>query len=303
MGKIAVIGSTNIDLITYGTRLPLQGETFEAEHFKITNGGKGANQAIAARKLGSDVLMVSKVGNDIFADNCLRNYKKYGVDTSYVNQVTDVPTGVAPIFVNTQTSQNSILIIKGANNYLLPEDIIDAQDALKTVDIIVLQLEIPLETVYYAIDFAQQNNIKIILNPAPALESLSLDYICKVDYLIPNETELSILTGMPVDSTDDINFAANKLFDKGLNNLIVTLGSKGNLWLSKNNNIFTQANKVNAIDTSGAGDAFIGSFAHYLSETNDTLLSITKASLYASISVTKEGTQSSYPHKYEFEII
>ena len=155
MKKIAVIGSTNVDLITYGDRVAKSGETLEAAAFAIGNGGKGANQAVAAAKLGSHVLMVSKVGDDQFAEMSLANYRSQHIDTKFVTKVSGVSTGVAPIFVNTTTSQNSILIVKGANNYLTPADIDGAEMELKTVDMIVLQLEVPLETVYHAIDLVK----------------------------------------------------------------------------------------------------------------------------------------------------
>ncbi|ANS87216.1 ribokinase [Vibrio scophthalmi] len=295
MKKIAVIGSTNVDLITYGNRLAKGGETLEAESFCIGNGGKGANQAVAAARLGSHVLMLSKVGDDQFGEMSLSNYQAQGVNTQFVGKVAGVSTGVAPIFVNTETSQNSILIVKGANNSLLPADIDNAQETLKTVDLIVLQLEVPLETVYHAIDFGQKHGIKVLLNPAPAVAELSLEYACKCDFFVPNETELEILTGKPVSTIAEIKQAASVLFDHGLKNLIVTMGSQGSLWISKQCELLTEPVKVNAIDTSGAGDAFIGCFSHFFTETGDVQLAIEKASAFAALSVTGKGTQSSYP--------
>ncbi|EFM95598.1 Deoxyribokinase [Actinobacillus pleuropneumoniae serovar 10 str. D13039] len=276
------------------------GETLEAPDFKIGCGGKGANQAIAAAKLGASVMMMTKVGDDIFADNTIRNFKKYGVDTQFVEKVEGVSSGVAPIFVD-QSSQNRILIIKGANAYLKPADIDRAEDNLKQCKLVILQLEIPLETVYYAIDFANKHNIPVILNPAPASKALDINYACKCDFFMPNETELEILTGMPVDTMEQIQAAANSLFAKGLKNLIVTLGEKGSVWFHDKQVTHIAPHKVNAIDTSGAGDSFIGCFAHYYIETGNIEEAMYMASAYSAYSVTGQGTQSSYPDKEQFE--
>ncbi|CEO41456.1 ribokinase [Photobacterium kishitanii] len=300
MKKIAVIGSTNVDLITYGDRVAKSGETLEAEAFAIGNGGKGANQAVAAAKLGAQVLMVSKVGDDQFAEMSLANYRSQHINTCFVTKVNGVSTGVAPIFVNTTTSQNSILIVKGANNYLKPADIDCAEAELKNVDMIVLQLEVPLETVYHAIDFGNKHNITVLLNPAPAVPELSLEYVCKCDFFVPNETELEILTGKPVATIAEINQAANVLFEHGLKNLIVTMGSRGSLWISKAGEYLANPIKVNAVDTSGAGDAFIGCFSHFFTQTGDVALALEKATIFAGLSVTEKGTQLSYPSLEKF---
>ncbi|MCK3654629.1 ribokinase [Pasteurellaceae bacterium Macca] len=297
---IAVIGSNMVDLIAYINDMPKMGETLEAPDFKMGCGGKGANQAIAAAKLGSSVMMVSKVGEDIFAENTVKNFQHYGVDTQFVEQVAGVSSGVAPIFVDS-SSQNRILIIKGANQYLKPADIDRASEALKTCKLIILQLEIPLESVYYAIDFANQHHIPVILNPAPASTELDISYACRCDFFMPNETELEILTGQPVQTMEQIQVAAKMLLDKGLKNLIVTLGEKGAVWLREDKVTHIEPYKVNAIDTSGAGDAFIGCFSHYYLATANIEQSLKMASLFAACSVTGQGTQSSYPDKATFE--
>lgn len=298
--SIAVIGSNMVDLIAYINDMPKMGETLEAPDFKMGCGGKGANQAVAAAKLGAPVMMITKVGDDVFADNTICNFQQYGIDTEYVEKVTGVSSGVAPIFVD-KSSQNRILIIKGANSYLKPADIDRAADKLKKCKLIVLQLEIPLETVYYAIDFANKHNIPVILNPAPASKELDINYACKCDFFMPNETELEILTGLPVQTMDQIKTAANTLLEKGLKNLIVTLGEKGSLWLRGSEATLIEPHKVNAIDTSGAGDAFIGCFSHYYIQTQNVIESMKMASLFAAYSVTGQGTQSSYPNKEDFE--
>lgn len=297
---IAVIGSNMVDLITYINDMPKMGETLEAPDFKMGCGGKGANQAIAAAKLGASVMMLSKVGDDVFADNTIKNFQKFGIDTEFVEKVVGVSSGVAPIFVD-KSSQNRILIIKGANNYLQPVDIDRAEVRLKNCKLFILQLEIPLETVYYAIDFANKHNIPVLLNPAPASRELDINYACKCDFFMPNETELEILTGMPVETMEQIQVAANSLFAKGLKNLVVTLGEKGSVWFHEQHITHIAPYKVNAIDTSGAGDAFIGCFARYYSLTGDVEESMKMASAYSAYSVTGQGTQSSYPSKEEFE--
>lgn len=297
---IAVIGSNMVDLISYIEDMPKMGETLEAPDFKIGCGGKGANQAIAAAKLGASVMMITKVGDDMFAENTIKNFQQYGVNTDFVEKVEGVSSGVAPIFVD-QSSQNRILIIKGANACLKPEDIDRAEKQLKVCKLIILQLEIPLETVYYAIDFANKYNIPVILNPAPASKSLDIHYACKCDFFMPNETELEILTGMAVKTMEQIQEAANCLFAKSLKNLIVTLGEKGSVWYHQDKVTHIPPHKVNAIDTSGAGDAFIGCFAHFYIQTQNVQQAMQMASAYSAYSVTGQGTQTSYPDKVQFE--
>ncbi|TCP96508.1 ribokinase [Cricetibacter osteomyelitidis] len=298
--EIAVIGSNMVDLITYIDDMPKMGETLEAPNFQMGCGGKGANQAIAAAKLGANVMMMTKVGDDAFADNTIRNFQQYGVNTEYVEKVPGVSSGVAPIFVD-KSSQNRILIIKGANSHLKPNDIDNAKERLKNCKLFILQLEIPLETVYYAIDFANKNNIPVILNPAPASKDLDINYACKCDFFMPNETELEILTGLPVENMEQIRTAANTLLSKGLKNLIVTLGEKGSVWLHGSEVTYVDPYKVNAVDTSGAGDAFIGCFAYYYVKSQDIVESMKMASLFSAYSVTGQGTQSSYPTKAQFD--
>ncbi|HHZ4847513.1 TPA: ribokinase [Yersinia enterocolitica] len=296
---IAVIGSNMVDLITYIDDMPQVGETLEAPDFEIGCGGKGANQAVAAARLGANVMMVTRVGDDLFAENTIRNLQQAGVNTQHVKAVAGTSSGVAPIFVD-KSSQNRILIIKGANNHLLPADVDAAADVLKTCQLIILQLEIPLETVYAAIDFARQNNIKVILNPAPASKALDIGYACQCEFFMPNETELAILTGMPVDSLDNIYRAGRSLLDKGLHNLIITLGHRGSLWMHGEEIHHVPPVSVHAIDISGAGDAFIGCFAHEYVLHGDILKAMEMASAFAAYSVTGKGTQRSYPDASQF---
>jgi ribokinase len=291
--EIAVIGSSMVDLIAYTDQVPKAGETLEAKEFQMGCGGKGANQAVAASKLGSAVMMMARVGDDAFADNTIANFQSYGVNTDHVEKVAGVSSGVAPIWVD-KDSQNRILIIPGANKHLLPVDIDNAAERLKACSMIILQLEIPLETVYHAIEFGNANGIPVILNPAPATTDLDLDFACRCDFFVPNETELEILTGMPVDSLEQIKAAADTLLAKGLKNLIVTLGEKGALWLRGDEETRVAAPTVKPVDTTGAGDAFIGCFAHSYSQHRDVEKAMELAVRYASHSVTGKGTQTSY---------
>lgn len=291
--EIAVIGSSMVDLIAYTHEVPKAGETLEAREFKMGCGGKGANQAVAAALLGADVMMMARVGDDAFADNTIANFQSFGVNTDHVEKVTGVSSGVAPIWVD-RDSQNRILIIPGANKHLLPEAIDAAADRLRNCAMLILQLEIPLETVYRAIDFGNQHGIPVILNPAPATTELDLDYACRCDFFVPNETELEILTGMPVETEAQIHAAADTLLDKGLKNLIVTLGEKGALWRCGDQSCHIPAPQVEAVDTTGAGDAFIGCFAHSFSRDGEVETALAAAVKYASHSVTGKGTQTSY---------
>ena len=208
--RIAVVGSANIDLITFGDRFPSPGQTIFGQDFDLGFGGKGANQAVAARRCGADVTMVARVGSDLFGPATIANFASLGIDTAHVRTV-DGPSGVAPIFVE-PNGQNRIIVVKGANDQLRPADVDEAADALKQAACIILQFEIPLETVYYTIRFAHANGIRCILNPAPA-QPVDLAELRHLDYLIPNETEAEAITGRPVQSVEDakacIDFVRN----------------------------------------------------------------------------------------------
>lgn len=295
---IAVIGSNMVDLISYVERMPVQGETLAAPDFQMGCGGKGANQAVAASRLGSDVFMLTRVGNDIFARNTIDNFAKNGIDTSYVLE-TDSTSGVAPIFVDKDGS-NSIIIVLGANEKLSPADIDAAAEEIATCKLIVLQLEVPLETVYAAIEFGNAHNIPVLLNPAPAHPDLDIERVKGATYFMPNETELALLTGKPVESLSQIKDAAQMLVDEGVRDVIVTVGSRGALWVNSRFVREIPAVRVDAKDTTGAGDAFIGCFSHYLVATGDVEQALAMASKYAADSVTKLGTQSSYATAAEF---
>ena len=298
-GRIAVIGSNMVDLVTYVLRVPEKGETLEAPSFEMGHGGKGANQAVAAARLGADVMMVTKVGDDMFADNTIRNLASFGIDTTHVAKVPGRSSGVAPIMVDPQ-GENSILIVKGANDALLPEDIEHAAADLKTCDLILLQLEIPVETVYAAIEFGRRHGIKTLLNPAPAVSTLDLERIRDATFLVPNETELAILSGRRVDSLETIKAAARTLIAKGIETVIVTMGARGALLVTATEDTPIAPISVVPVDTTGAGDAFIGCFARYFVETGELKASLDKAVRYAADSITRRGTQKAYASEATF---
>ena len=197
--RIGVIGSTNMDLTTTVERMPVWGETVLAKHFETSFGGKGANQAVAAAKLGAEVVMVSNLGDDTLGDSALKNFESYGIDTQHVRRIPNQSTGTATILVDQGSGDNAILIVAGANGDLSSADVEAAAEGLKSCDLILLQLEIQLETAYAAIRFARKNGVRTVLNPAPARRNLDMGVVTQASFLIPNETELAILTDMPVE--------------------------------------------------------------------------------------------------------
>ena len=297
--RIAVVGSANTDLITFADVFPRPGETLFGNNFDLGFGGKGANQAIAARLCGAEVLMVAKVGQDVFGEATVKNFKSFGVDTSHVKIVADAPTGVAPIFVE-PNGQNRIIVVKGANDKLTPADVDAAAADLSRVDTIILQYEIPLATIYHTVRFARAHNIRCIVNPAPAVPS-SLADLTGADYFIPNETEAELITGLPVQTLEEAATCAAALVKKGFSRVVLTLGARGALLADSTGHVHVPPFPVNAVDTTGAGDAFIGSLAVFLAEGVVEQDAIARASLYAALSTTRVGTQKSFARRAEFE--
>jgi ribokinase len=297
--KIAVIGSANTDLITFADALPRAGETIFGTHFDLGFGGKGANQAVAARLCGGEVLMLAKVGRDLFGEATVKNFASLGIDTTHVKIVEDAPTGVAPIFVE-PSGQNRIIVVKGANDRLTPADIDAAASQLRAVDIIILQFEIPLDTVYHAVRFARDNQIRCIVNPAPALPATWTE-LTAADYFIPNETEAELITGQAVRTAEDAVACATGLLQRGFQRVVLTLGARGSLIAGPDGHAFIPPYTVTAKDTTGAGDAFIGSLAVFLAEGIAEQDALARANLYAALSTTRVGTQKSFPKRDEFE--
>jgi len=298
-GRIAVIGSNMMDLVTYINRMPRPGETLEAPRFVIGFGGKGANQAVACARLGSEVMFVGKVGSDLFGQDQLRNFTANGVDARHVGVIDGVSSGVAPIFVD-PTGENSILIIKGANDRLMPEDVDRAGEDLAECDLILLQLEVPLPTVYRAVELGAALGKEVLLNPAPATRALELARLADLAFLVPNQTELELLTGMPTATVAEAEAAARQLLAAGIGRVIVTLGGEGALLVGPEERAHVPVIAVTPKDTTGAGDAFIGSFAHHYVRGRDTVAAMRQAARYAADSITRPGTQSSFATAAEF---
>jgi ribokinase len=297
--RIAVVGSANIDLTTFTEKFPKAGETIFGQKFDLGFGGKGANQAVASRLCGADVFMVARVGNDLFGPATIQNFKKLGIDATHVKQIEGVSSGVAPIFVE-PNGQNRIWVVKGANDLLKPADVDAAADLLKTVDCMVLQFEIPLETVYYSVSFARKNGIRCIVNPAPA-QPVDMNALAGLDYFVPNESEAETITGMPVRNVDEAKKCAEKLLSGGVKRVIITLGANGSLLASREGMEHIAAFSVKSVDSTGAGDAFIGSFAVFLGEGLPERESVRRANLYAGLSTTGVGTQKSFYDRARYD--
>ena len=297
--RIAVVGSANIDLTTFAERFPKPGETIFGQSFNLGFGGKGANQAVAARLCGADVFMVARVGSDLFGPATIENFRRQGIDATYVSQLEGVSSGVAPIFVE-PSGQNRILVVKGANDAIKPADVDAAADMLRSVDCIVLQFEIPLETVYYTIAFARKHGIRCILNPAPA-QAVDMAALKELDYFVPNEHEAETIIGVAVKTVEDARSCAGKLLASGIRRVIITLGANGSLLAGRDGSEHVAAFSVNCMDSTGAGDAFIGSFAVFLGEGIPEKEAVRRANLYAALSTTGIGTQKSFYDRAHFD--
>jgi ribokinase len=297
--RIAVVGSANIDLTTFTNQFPKPGETIFGQKFDLGFGGKGANQAVAARLCGAEVFMVARVGSDLFGPATIENFRKQGIDPTHVKQVKGLSSGVAPIFVD-PNGQNRILVVKGANDALRPADVDAAAETLKSADCIVLQFEIPVETVYYTVDFARKNGIRCIVNPAPA-QPVDMSALKDLDYIVPNETEAETITGSAVKNVEDAKKCAAKLVAAGIRRVIITLGANGSLLASRDGSEHVPPFEVKSVDSTGAGDAFIGSFAVFLGEGVPESEAVRRANLYAGLSTTGVGTQKSFYDRARFD--
>jgi len=290
---IVVVGSANIDLTTFTDQIPRPGETIFGREFNLGFGGKGANQAVAARLCGADVSMIARVGDDLFGEATIRNFESSGIDASRVRITPGVSSGVAPIFVDS-SGQNRIIVVKGANDLLWPADI--DEDLIRRADVVVLQLEIPLETVYHTLRLARSLGVRSILNPAPG-QPIDLREAANADYVIPNETEAEALTGIAVRDLESACACSTRLIEAGLRRVIITLGGNGALC----GDLHHAAYPVQPVDTTGAGDAFIGSLACFLAEGFEESEAIRRANVYAALSTLGVGTQKSFVTREKFE--
>lgn len=300
MGKtIVVVGSSNTDMIIKVPHVPVPGETIIGGTFSTAAGGKGANQAVAAARAGGDVTFVARVGEDMFGQKAKDGFVKDNINVDHVLNDKDAPSGVALIFVG-EDGENSIAVASGANANLSPSDVEAASDAISSADILIMQLETPLETVQKAAMIASENGVKVILNPAPACE-LSDDILSHVSILTPNESEAELLTGIKVESEKDAGAAADALMAKGIETVVVTMGAKGAFVVTADSKESVSGFSVKAVDATAAGDVFNGTLAVGMAEGKPLKEAVRFANAAAALSVTKLGAQPSAPTRQEIE--
>jgi ribokinase len=295
--SIVVIGSSNTDMVIHTDHIPKPGETILGGKFFMNPGGKGANQAVAAARLGGDVIFIAKTGNDVFGEQAKHGFQKEGIDTRFIGVDPINPSGVALIIVD-KKGENSIVVAPGANGMLTVDDLKKSFSEISRPGFLLMQLEIPLETVQFAADYASRNNIKVILNPAPA-STLPDSLFPFIDYITPNEIEAEMLTGVVVNDGASAELAAKVLATKGAKTVIITRGEEGALLLRENKFYHIPVVKVNPVDTTAAGDVFNGAIAVSLCEGDDIQAAVAFACRAAAISVTRLGAQSSAPYRNE----
>ncbi|NLS78628.1 MAG: ribokinase [Chloroflexi bacterium] len=299
VSEIVVIGSLNMDLVVRAPRLPSPGETVRGEAFRTIPGGKGANQAAAIALLGQPVTMLGRVGDDAFGEQLAQNLGAKGVDPAHLLATVGVATGTATIIVDA-AGQNSIVIAPGANGQVTPQDVDDCDGLLRQARYLVLQLEIPLETVAHAIDKAARHGVQVVLNPAPAAQ-LPARLLSRVRYLVPNESEAQWLTGLPVSDAGSAARAADRLRQQGAHTVIITLGSQGAYVASPDGSFHMPVPEVTVVDTTAAGDAFIGGLVVALSRGLSLRDAVRYASCAGALAVTRFGAQTSLPSGAEVE--
>lgn len=298
--QILVVGSSNTDMVVRSAHLPRPGETVLGGTFLMNPGGKGANQAVAVARLGGQVTFICKVGSDIFGHQARQLFEEEGIDTTYVCTDTEHPSGVALITVDDR-AENCIVVASGANAYLLPEDLKGIEKVLDRTEILLVQLEIPLETVEYVAALARERGKKLILNPAPA-RPLSRELLECLYLITPNETEAEMISGVKiVDETSAIQ-AAVHINEMGVDNVIITLGSKGALVYADRQATRIPAYEIQAVDTTAAGDVFNGALAVSLSEGNTLIHAARFACKASALSISRVGAQASVPYRNELDI-
>lgn len=299
MKKIVIIGSANTDLIVATDRIPRPGETVLGGEFRMVSGGKGANQAVAVARLGGDAVFVARVGSDVFGEELLNGYRNDGMDISHVVRDAGAPTGVALISVDSH-AENCIVVAPGANGRMTREDIDAVTPVLAEAEYLLLQLEIPLDVVEYAIAKAADMGVKVILNPAPAAK-IAPEALARLYAITPNETECSLLTGVEIASEADAAAAADALHSLGIPNVVITCGKRGALISTGAERVMVPARKVNAVDTTAAGDVFNGALTVGLAEGKTMVEAARMATCASAIAVTRIGAQSSIPTRCEVD--
>ncbi len=298
-GKIVVIGSSNTDMVIKSQRLPSPGETILGGEFHLFTGGKGANQAVAAARLGGEVFFVARTGNDVFGKQAIEQFTKEGINSTYVHTDPDHPSGVALIMVD-EAGENIIAVAPGANAQLKQQDIDEAIQEMEAVDIVLLQLEIPLSTVHYAVKKFGEMGKKVIVNPAPA-QTLPEELFKHLYLITPNETEAEILTGIRVTEEETAAEAAMALRKKGVKQVVITLGARGAFMLTETERKMIAAPKVQAVDTTAAGDIFNGALVVAIAQGSSLEHAVNFACQAAAISVTRLGAQASAPYLQELK--
>ena len=295
--KIVVVGSFNADLVSYMERMPRPGETVHGERFATGAGGKGSNQAVAAARLGADVRFIGRLGNDVFANLAYEIWDAEGVNYDFVKRDSEVATGVAPILVDS-SGENMIVVVLGANKRLRESDIDAAREVIAAADMLVVQLEVNLDMVPYALNAAKEFGVATILNPAPAAP-ISRETIQLADYLTPNETELETLTG----GADDVVSAARALLTGDDQTAVVTLGAKGAQIVTLDETALVPTFAVDVVDTTGAGDTFNAALAVGLSEGMALERAVRFANAAAALCVTKPGAADSVPYRADVDAL
>jgi len=291
--RIVVVGSSNTDMVLKMDRLPGPGETLIGDEFIMAAGGKGANQAVAAARLGGKVTFIARVGQDIFGQQAIEGFTKEGISTDFIVQDKVSPSGVALIFVD-QKGENSIGVASGANGQLTVQDVSAARVEFETANVLLLQLETPIETVRFASRSAREMGVMVILNPAPA-RALDDDLLCNVTVLTPNESEAGLLTGVSITDDASAEEAARRLKQRGVENVIITLGAKGALVVNEDSAQLVPSKVVQAVDTTAAGDAFNGALAFALAKGKPIMEAVRFANLAGALSATRMGAQPSMP--------
>jgi ribokinase len=301
MSKIVVVGSSNTDMVIKCEHLPAPGETILGGEFLMNPGGKGANQAVAAAKLGGEVVLVAKVGDDIFGHEAVTSFDKVGINTDFIVVDAQQPSGVATIMVDAK-GENCIAVAPGSNNSLSPADVDCAMAKIDTADVLLMQLETPMDTIEYVASLGNEKGKLVILNPAPA-QVFSDGMLAKLDVITPNETEAEILTGIKVANITDAEKASKVLRDKGVDTVIITMGSLGAFVLSESFTGLIPTRKVEAVDTTAAGDTFNGALAVAMAKGLAIEEAVAFSNKAAAISVTRLGAQASAPRLDELEAL
>ncbi len=294
-----MVGSSNTDMIIKVPRIPGPGETILGGEFSMAAGGKGANQAVAAARAGGNVVFIARVGADIFGEQAVEGFKRDGIDVNHVVRDEGAPSGIALIFVDSR-GQNSIAVSSGANARLSPADIERAREAISSADLLLMQLETPIETVEAAAEIASAHGVKVILNPAPA-RPLEDNLLKRVSILTPNEPEAELLAGVKVEDESGTAMAADALLARGIETALITLGPRGVFLATANSREIVPGFKVEAVDTTGAGDIFNGALAVALAENRPLRDAVLFANAAAALSVTRLGAQPSAPRREEIE--